>query len=166
MIQNNKINQQTVIFANTQINGRGKKDAIWKSPIGNIYLSFIFPIPLGNLTIYNNFQDCSLLIGLSLHEVINFYKNKEYDIKIKKPNDILINGKKVAGILIESINHEDSCYLIVGIGINWENAPLKTSDYIKKFLKINKNEFIFHLLMNVREKISNFQLYSHRISII
>ncbi len=159
LIQNHKINQKTILFANQQTSGRGKKDAIWSSPNGNIYLSLVFPIFSRDLEKYNSFQNFSLLIGLSLYEVMNFYKNTECEIKIKKPNDILIDGKKVAGILIESIFQNNMHYLIVGIGVNWENAPLETSDYVKKFLRIDKNDFIFHAMMNVDEKVGNSQLY-------
>ena len=57
-------------------------------------------------------------------------------------------------------------YLIIGIGVNWENAPLETSDYVKKFLRIDKNDFIFHAMMNVDEKVGNSQLYFDRIATI
>lgn len=163
LIQNDIINQKTIIFSEKQTFGRGKKDAIWESPKGNIHLSLIYPILFDEVEKYNNFQDFSLFIGLSLYEVINFYKNSKCEVVIKKPNDILINGKKVAGILVESVVHKDFYYLIIGIGINWNIAPIDTSDYIKKFLDIEKDKFIFHLMMDIKEKINNFQFYYHQI---
>jgi BirA family biotin operon repressor/biotin-[acetyl-CoA-carboxylase] ligase len=166
LIKKDIIKEKTVILSDEQTNGRGKKDAIWNSPRGNIYLSFIYPICFNEFQKFNNFKDFSLLIGLSLYEVINFYKNNNYDILIKKPNDILINKKKVAGILIESIDFKVYHYLIVGVGVNWIKSPLENSDYIEKFLKIKKDEFLFHLVMNINEKIDNFQLYYDRLNLI
>lgn len=161
LIKNREINAQTIILSERQTSGRGKEKAVWESPIGNIYISFIFLID--DIKRYSSFQSISLLIGQALYEVINLYKKYEIEIKIKKPNDVLINGKKIAGILPEFIQENNENYLIIGIGINWLTAPLETSDHIDKFLKIEKDEFIFHLSMNVMEKISNFHLYENSV---
>jgi BirA family biotin operon repressor/biotin-[acetyl-CoA-carboxylase] ligase len=166
LIQENLINKKTIILSNKQTNGRGKKDAIWQSPEGNIYLTAIYIVSPDELRKHNNFENFSLIIGLSLQEVINFYKNTKCEVRIKKPNDILIDEKKVAGILIEFINHKNMHYLIIGIGINWNNAPLETSDYLKKFLKIQRDEFIFHLMVNIDEKIKNYPFYYNQTLLI
>ena len=52
--------------------------------------------------------------------ISHYYKKK---IKLKLPNDILINGKKICGILQETIKKNNIQYLIIGIGLNLVNSP-------------------------------------------
>jgi BirA family biotin operon repressor/biotin-[acetyl-CoA-carboxylase] ligase len=108
-----------VILADKQTNGRGRFSRIWHSPPGGLYLSLVLPliIPKQQLTIL------PLLIAVVIHDVL--HKNS-LNSTIKWPNDILINSKKIAGILIEHISKKDSDqFLIIGIGIN-ANTDLST----------------------------------------
>lgn len=93
----------TVVFAETQTEGRGRLGRKWFSPKGGLYLSLVL------------FPDKPLLIpvltGVAICEVFNAY---DILLGIKWPNDILLNNKKVAGVLIESIDNA----VIVGMGIN------------------------------------------------
>ena len=75
-----------------------------------------------------------------------YYKNK---ITFKKPNDLLIDKKKICGILQETINNTDKSYLIVGIGINLIKSP-----YLKNYPTTNIYE-----LMN--KKISKYKIENH-----
>ncbi len=97
------IKEGAVVFAETQTQGKGRLDRKWYSPEGGIYMSVIL------------FPDKPLLIpvlaGVSICEVFNAY---DILLGIKWPNDILLNEKKVAGILIETIDNA----VIIGIGIN------------------------------------------------
>ena len=76
-------------------------------------------------------------------------------IKIKKPNDILIDCKKICGILVESIRYKKNLYLIVGIGLNLIHSPkikyYKTT-YIKKYTKknIEKLSFVNFIKQNIK----------------
>ncbi len=161
MIKQNQIQQKTIILSNEQTKGRGKENAIWTSPIGNIYMTLIFLVD--DIKKYNDFQNLSLVVGLSLHDVIIANRNHELNIRIKKPNDILINEKKVAGILPEVIFHNNIYYINIGIGINWSIAPLETSDFINQFISIEKNEFIVKISHDIDEKLKNFLFYNNKI---
>jgi BirA family biotin operon repressor/biotin-[acetyl-CoA-carboxylase] ligase len=108
----------TIIVAEAQTAGRGRKRRTWYSPPGEgIYLS---------LVLRPGFQPAeapktTLLAGVALAEaLLPVVPNR---VTIKWPNDILAGGKKVAGILVEAATQIDAIdYMIVGIGIN-VNTP-------------------------------------------
>jgi BirA family biotin operon repressor/biotin-[acetyl-CoA-carboxylase] ligase len=102
----------TVILAQSQKNGRGRFDRIWESPEGGLYLSLLVRPKV--LT-----QDASLLslgAALAVAKTIELYGLRA---TIKWPNDVRVNGKKIAGILLESeLNGNSLSFVIIGIGIN------------------------------------------------
>nr|WP_321497815.1 biotin--[acetyl-CoA-carboxylase] ligase [uncultured Methanolobus sp.] len=109
----------TVILAETQINGRGRMGSEWQSIPGGLWLSLILKpsIPLENLS------RITLVAGIA---VTNALRNMGVDARIKWPNDVLVKGKKICGILTEvSAEIEKVDYVVLGIGIN---ANVKLSD--------------------------------------
>lgn len=96
-----------VVIADKQTQGKGRNGRTWISDNGNLFMSVVLPIPQ-ELSCY------SLLAGLSVAQALPFLSTH-----IKWPNDILIDGKKVAGILLELT--EDT--LIIGIGVNILSKP-------------------------------------------
>jgi BirA family biotin operon repressor/biotin-[acetyl-CoA-carboxylase] ligase len=106
----------TLIIAETQTDGRGRLNRKWQSDKGGLYFTLILrpAIPSSYCFLYT----CAASIALV--ETINYMLN--LDASIKWPNDILIDNKKVAGILME-VNGTDHCifYLALGIGININN---------------------------------------------
>ena len=120
--------------------GKGQYGKKWISYKGNLFVSFFLKIQNRNL----NFEKITKLNCELVRKLLSkFYKKK---ISIKPPNDLLINGKKICGILQESIIKDEQQYLIIGVGINLIKSPY-IKDYpttnlfelIKK--KIDKNEF-------------------------
>ena len=101
----------TVVVAGTQTSGRGRFGRTWVSPTGNLYLSVVFrPTPLA-LTQLN------LVTGVAVVRAIR--KTTGLSPSIKWPNDVLVAGKKVAGLLIETVAQgSEVCYSVVGIGVN------------------------------------------------
>jgi BirA family biotin operon repressor/biotin-[acetyl-CoA-carboxylase] ligase len=134
----------TAVTAETQTKGRGRYDRVWESPKGNLYISVLFREKLTPLISY--------IGALSVREAIG-------KGNIKWPNDILVKGKKVAGILLEAVEGE---YIILGIGINIAAAPEyagKVNDDIKKIRDIllariwhNFKEFKQHGFGQIRNK--------------
>jgi len=102
----------TIVIARTQNQGRGRFDRIWQSPEGGIYLSFILRPRISA-------EKTSLLpfvAALALTKTIESYG---LHATIKWPNDVRVNGKKIAGILLESeIIGQAINYVVVGIGMN------------------------------------------------
>ena len=110
------------VLAEKQKKGRGQRGKKWISYKGNLFVSIFFSLDKINLTLKQLTKfNADLIIKLISH----YYKKK---IKLKLPNDILINRKKICGILQETIKKNNIQYLIVGIGLNLVNSP-QTNKY-------------------------------------
>ncbi len=104
----------SMIVAKTQTGGRGRRQRVWQSIDGGIWCSIILKLEVSPSQI----QPVTLAAAMAVVEAIKV-NSKNANPNIKWPNDILINGKKVCGILTEFIGDIDELrYLIVGIGIN------------------------------------------------
>jgi BirA family biotin operon repressor/biotin-[acetyl-CoA-carboxylase] ligase len=101
----------TVIITDQQTSGRGRLGRTWLSPQGNLALSLILKPRLENL------PQLIMVASLAVVKAIKAVSN--IDATIKWPNDVLIRGKKVCGILIESeVKCDTVNFAVVGIGIN------------------------------------------------
>ncbi|WP_440924788.1 biotin--[acetyl-CoA-carboxylase] ligase [Candidatus Pelagibacter sp.] len=123
-----------MILSDLQINGRGQYGKKWVSYKGNLFVSFFynlknFKISLNKLTKVN-----CLIVKRCISQ---YYKKK---IHFKKPNDLLIQKKKICGILQEKVNKFNNTYLIIGIGVNLIKSP-NIKDYPTTHLSelINKD---------------------------
>lgn len=99
----------TVLICDHQTEGKGRMGRTWFSGIENIAMSILLK-PNNNVNISN----ISLVVGASVFKTLNRYIN----CSIKWPNDILVNNKKICGILLEAISSYEIEALIAGIGIN------------------------------------------------
>lgn len=152
-----------VISADVQTEGHGQFERKWYSTSengGNIYISIV--LKPRNIAHLNELTRYASYIGAKTIE--------EYGIKanFKFPNDILIKGKKIAGILAESVFiGQEFKGVIVGIGINLnlnaidiENIDIPaTSLFIETDKNINKDEFLDRLLRNFEDEYENFLEY-------
>lgn len=110
----------TVVIAESQTEGRGRRGRTWFSPAGEgIYVSVILrpalsPNEASRLTLLAAVAAAETLLHLTL-----------LNVRIKWPNDIMVRGKKLAGILTQVSTEMDAVdYIVVGLGIN-VNTPLK-----------------------------------------
>ena len=152
IIKNSNIDYGMII-SKTQKSGKGQYGKKWISFKGNLFVSFFYK--LENITIsLNQLTKINCLLVKKL--ISNYYKKK---IIYKKPNDLLIDKKKICGILQEKISKINNEYLIVGIGINLIKNPNirnypTTNLYQLLKKKISKNEIekklkkIFELKLN------------------
>lgn len=99
------------VVATTQSGGRGRLGRQWESPAGNLYFSFLLKSVTTPLL--------PLALALAVHDTVRSVVGTAPDMAVKWPNDVLVDNKKVAGILIEA--HADA--QIVGIGMNVAVAP-------------------------------------------
>ncbi len=130
-------NQRGIILTDQQTKGKGQRKNKWISIKGNLFLSVFFEI--------SKKISLSKITNLNLKIIKKIiYKKINTLIKIKKPNDILINKKKVCGILQEIIFKQNRKYLIVGIGINVSNSP-NINNYPTTFLNNYTNKKINRL---------------------
>ena len=138
----------TVIWTQKQTAGRGQRGNTWHSEDGkNLTLCFIFQPRF--LTASNSFL-LSMTISLALHDVLTEILPKTAVIKIKWPNDILVDGKKIAGILIENILREEQILnSVIGVGFNVNQINFGELNNKTNSLKLlTKNE---HDLPNVMD---------------
>jgi len=109
----------TVIIADEQTAGKGRKKRVWLSPKGNIALSVILCPDIAYLP--------SLIMLASLAVVNGIEAVTGLKPQVKWPNDVLINGRKVCGILIENeVLRNTVNYAIIGIGVN---VNLRRTDF-------------------------------------
>jgi BirA family biotin operon repressor/biotin-[acetyl-CoA-carboxylase] ligase len=104
----------TVVIAEAQSSGRGRLDRIWESPPAmNLYLSVILRPDITAVSA----SLIPLMVGVAVAEVISQYCKGR--VRLKWPNDILIDGKKICGILTEMRTRADRvAFIIAGIGVN------------------------------------------------
>ena len=111
----------TLIYSETQTAGKGRLGRDWFSTAGKgVYLSLILrPVqPLEFWPILTHVASVALIDALKRTERV-MKCPKPLDIDLKWPNDVLLNGKKCAGILLETLTlSEDNAAAIVGVGIN------------------------------------------------
>ena len=106
-----------MIIADQQDKGRGQYGKKWISYNGNLFISFFYEFD--HLSV--SFKQITKINCLSVKKLLSLYYKKK--ITLKKPNDLLINKKKISGILQEKISKLNKKYLIVGIGINLIKNP-------------------------------------------
>jgi len=114
LVKSEGLSSGTVILADEQIAGRGQRGSEWLVEPGK-NLTFSTYLEVANLSVENQF-DLSKVVALS---ICHFLKKAGIGGEIKWPNDILVNGNKIAGVLIENIlSGGGKLRSIVGIGIN------------------------------------------------
>ena len=152
LIQKSK-HSSGLIVSDTQTKGRGTMGKKWISKKGNIFISIFFKANFTNIKIKN-----FLIINAKIiKKVLKSYTKKT--ISIKKPNDLLIENKKICGILQEVIEYNNNKFLITGIGINTSIAPcdrkLSATCLNEHTKKTIKNLEIINNIKNSYEKIIN-----------
>ena len=125
-------NERGIILTDQQTKGKGQRQNKWISMKGNLFVSVFFEI--------GKKISLSTIINLNLKIIKKIIHKKINSLtQIRKPNDILINKKKVCGILQEIIFKQNKKYLIVGIGINVSRSP-KINNYPTTFLNNYSNK--------------------------
>ena len=105
----------TVVVADRQTAGRGRRDAVWESPTGNLYLTIVTKVANQHIA-----GQLAYVASLAVYDAAIGHVGTSGAISCKWPNDLLLNGKKLSGILIEALNE----FSVVGIGINLSIRPL------------------------------------------
>lgn len=148
----------SVCFAEYQQGGRGRRGRQWHSPYGsNLYMSLLWRFGDGTARL----GGLSLVVAIALMRCLN-----ELGITgggIKWPNDILVDGRKLAGILLDVAGESNGpCYVVIGVGLNYrmpDNAAAAIdqpwTDLLQCGLQHGRNRvagrLLHHLLLVVRE---------------
>lgn len=138
MVAKGEAHDHTVIMAEAQSAGRGRYKRSWISHHGNLYASFIFDSEERDPRL-------SYMIAVAIAESLIAFGIHP---KIKWPNDILIDGKKVSGTLTEYAGR----FVIIGIGINIKSNPTvenyKTTK-LDNYAKVDKSDLLNKLMKNL-----------------
>ena len=120
-----------MIIANEQKNGRGQYGKKWISYKGNLFISFFYSLKKIDVSL----KQLTKINCLLVKKLLSFYIKKK--IILKKPNDLLVDRKKICGILQETLIKFDKKFLIIGIGINLIKSP-----YIRNYPTTNLSEMV------------------------
>ena len=147
----------TVVTAETQRAGRGRDGRAWQSPAGmGLYLSAVVrpPLPLADV------PPMTLAIGVGLCDAVRSFGA---DAELKWPNDLLVRGKKLAGVLVEAQSQGTRLEaVIVGIGVNIAGEiPVEVAERAITLeeaagTKIDKQRFTQTLLEHVEHWIDRY----------
>jgi BirA family transcriptional regulator, biotin operon repressor / biotin---[acetyl-CoA-carboxylase] ligase len=109
------------VLARRQTQGRGSRGRDWNSPAGNLFLSVL----LRPEERARDAAQWSLLAGVALAESLAEHLPDASALLLKWPNDVLLNGRKLAGVLVDSCADAAGMveWLVIGIGVNLAVAP-------------------------------------------
>lgn len=138
--------KECLIVAGSQSKGRGRYDRTFASDEGGLYMSLCLRLckekidkfardakddDKGVFALGERLLKYPIKAGEAVLKALEEIYGAKFEIKL--PNDILLNKKKVCGILLESVPHDDDFYIIFGVGINLNNelpADLDNADSI------------------------------------
>lgn len=140
--QTHKLDDRTIILANQQHSGRGRYQRQFKSLRDKgIYCSFLMKNYDTQALTQLSFA-CAIALAITIHEL---YQLK---VQIKWPNDLLLNTKKLAGILIETMHQAETMDVVIGFGLNVYHQDFDdlnaTSLEDVYSSRIDRNHFIVH----------------------
>ena len=143
------------VYAEAQTRGRGTHGRKWISEKGNLFGSLFFPLEDN----YPAFHEFSIINPLILSSVIGNYCEKQ-NISFKWPNDVLVKGRKICGILQELISSGNKKFLIIGIGINIVSNPNINNGYhaTNIFLETKKKPTIKEIINLIISSYETFFL--------
>ncbi len=148
-----------VCVAEQQTAGRGRRGRTWVSPFGrNIYMSIVWDFYKGAAAL----EGLSLAVGVVVAEALE--RQGVSNVELKWPNDVLIGGAKLGGILLEMTGDPSGhCQVVIGIGINIE-VPDKDAESIDQSwidtrslgVRIGRNELVASVLEGLVGMLPSF----------
>jgi len=110
----------TAVIAREQVAGQGRQGRVWHSPPGNLYLSVVLrpAVPATRAV------ELGLLAGVAVAEMLDAWLPPA-ETRLKWPNDVLVGGAKICGILLESrFAGRRLDWVVAGIGVNLRSSPM------------------------------------------
>lgn len=113
------------LVADVQTGGRGRNQRSWSSPAGNLYASLLLqdPAPAGRL------PELSFVLALALRDAVLAAASLHEDatLQLKWPNDLMLEGQKTAGLLLEGGQSRGVGFVVAGFGVNIISHPEGTA---------------------------------------
>lgn len=160
LLSEGRIGHGTVILADEQTNGRGQRGAKWSSAAG-VNLLFSLVLLPDNLSV----SDQCVLTEITSIALIEFLRKFGISAKVKWPNDILVNGEKIAGVLIENQlkgNNIGSSIIGIGLNVNQRVVDLPRVTSIVNHIDtpfLNLTETLLSFLASFDSCWKNYQLH-------
>lgn len=108
------------VSAEKQTSGKGSRGRSWDSLTGNLFASLLLKNPSEEKLL----ATLTFVASLAIRDlIVNLAPNRQVDVRLKWPNDVLLKGKKLSGILLENHQVKGDNMVIVGIGINVQSSP-------------------------------------------
>lgn len=148
-----------LVLAEMQTSGRGRRGRVWQSPFAkNLYMSLAFHIDGGPQSI----AGLSLVAGLSIANTIKALG--DLPLKLKWPNDLMINDQKLAGILVELQGEPSTqCKVVLGVGLNVEMTTEAASEIDQPWcnlvdhINVGRNQLLQSLVKNLIADLDRFK---------
>jgi BirA family biotin operon repressor/biotin-[acetyl-CoA-carboxylase] ligase len=159
-VRNGNSKNGVVLVAEFQSSGRGRLDRIFHAPERSALLFSFFVRPLRDSA---DWGWLPLLAGQAVVSAIETRCKLGRAIKLKWPNDILIDEKKVAGILSERVDAPDGAGVVIGIGINVDlsedELPVTTATslYLQGCTEPNREDLLVAVLQNFSEHLQRWE---------
>jgi BirA family transcriptional regulator, biotin operon repressor / biotin---[acetyl-CoA-carboxylase] ligase len=108
------------VVADEQTGGRGRHGRSWGSPVGNLYTTLVLEQPCYPAQA----PELGFVAGLAVHKALRVEAELDVpELTLKWPNDVLLSGQKLAGILLEGLTLKGRFFVMIGIGINITSCP-------------------------------------------
>lgn len=144
----------TVVVARAQNAGRGRLGSPWSTYRGNLFLSLILRPSVDPLLA----GQYSFLVAIALNRALSALVPDGHRVANKWPNDVFVDGKKIAGILLESVlSGQSMSALIIGIGVNIKAAPPDRTSLAQIGVDTDSEEFLEILLRHLDDVLAIFK---------
>ena len=155
LLRTGELEDQTVVFAEDQIKGRGQRENIWVS-VAQKSLTFSMFRRFDDLSIEDQFY-ISIAVSIGIEKTLT--EHGIPNVTIKWPNDIMSHSGKLAGILIENQTKGPTVLSsVIGVGMNvnedqFDDLPQATSMYRSTGVLFSREELFEDLLRNISEEL-------------
>ena len=150
------------ISSDLQTKGRGTYGKKWISEKGNLFFTLFFPLDEK----CPSFQEFSIINPVIILDIVKNYCD-EKKLRLKFPNDIMYDGKKICGLLQEHIIQNERKFLVIGIGLNIVTNPninngyKATNIYLETNIKPSIDEIIDLIISSYKNFLVNLDTYNY-----
>jgi BirA family biotin operon repressor/biotin-[acetyl-CoA-carboxylase] ligase len=140
------------LVADEQVDGKGRRGRHWNSPKGNLYASLLLNDPAPSEKV----AQLSFVVALALRDaVVALGQGASNPPELKWPNDLILSGKKCAGLLLEGGLKGQSRFVVIGIGVNIVSHPEKTNHPASNLTEQGIETSVAHLFPHLSDAMAN-----------
>jgi BirA family transcriptional regulator, biotin operon repressor / biotin---[acetyl-CoA-carboxylase] ligase len=134
--------------------GRGRQGRVWQSPLGNLHITLLLPAPC----VIRHQPKLGFVAGVALFKAVKSLLPVNVDITLKWPNDLLLNGEKTAGLLVEGLGN--GAAVAIGVGVNIvahpDDTPYPAAHLQSVVTELTAQMVLEHLSITLSEELQSF----------